>query len=222
MEVFYDEQVANKIIETIKSKDGDRPEGVHVSDLLYCLNKSFFKHQNGEAELDLSTLLLFTQGRAIQDFLTGESGDAPPIQVDGIWMTMDFIPDDKGLPPIEVKMTYMSSTRKASTGWLQQMMAYCKGLGVNEYSLVRYCLEGNYKRVNDQLTRPTLLPMRYVFTDEEIEENWAWLVDRKGVLEKAYETNTMPLILIPDYMGKDGGKWQCTRCSWKEECPCVG
>jgi len=226
MDIVYDDLLEDEIVRKIQEQDGDRPEGIHVSDLLYCLDKAYYVRKLGQRELPLSTLLLFTQGRAIQDYLTGEKGDEEPILLDGVWMTVDYA---RGLReadvslPWEVKMTYMSSGKEPSDGWIKQMMAYCKALGVLEYGLVRYSLMGDwswvYKRkdraINDE--HPVLVCQRFTFTQEEIDENWAWLQDRKEVLLTALDSDMLPSMLIPDFMSGDS-RWQCEKCLYRKEC----
>ena len=222
MEKYFDDVLKQEIVERMRTRmQGDRSEGVHLSDLLLCLNRPYFK-KDVEEQLTDQQVLLFSMGRAIQDWLTGVADDADEVQIDGVWMTPDYV---QSTNPWECKLTYMSDNKDTPEHWLRQMKSYCKALGVNTFSCVRLGIMGDwswvYKRkgvvANDE--HPVLTPLTYTFTDEELEENWDWVVRRREMLEMAIDAETPPSLLFADYMGLEDAKWRCKNCGVAVICP---
>jgi hypothetical protein len=69
--------------------------------------------------------------------------------------------------------------------------------------------------------KPTLHAYRLEFTQEELEDNWIWLVSRaelfKDLLKRRTDDPT-ELLLPPPLSLPLSHEWECTECSYKEEC----
>ena len=134
--------------------------------------------------------------------------------------------------PWELKCSYQSSTRpvEENVAWLKQLMAQCYITGHLSARLSRMEIEGNYKglfgkKILDEQgntignekdletsRRPTLSAWRFDFTAEELQRNWAWLIDRKEKFETLLQTGTLlpKIVAIPS-----GQDYECDRCSYK-------
>lgn len=185
---------ANKLIKQLKVMDGVRT-GIHVSDLLYCLRKTYFRRVN-EIPITDRMQLLFAIGKAMHNYLHPGQGEQS-VEVDGILCSPDNTEDKS-----EIKTTRSNSDKFNPSDmpkWERQMMAYCKALGVKVYNLDAFFICGNYKP-----PFPTLRTFEYTFTEGEIESNWQWLKARRDILVKALETDTPP--------AKDCEEWECKEC----------
>jgi len=225
MDAQYSQELSD-IIESQISPQEER-EGVHVSDLILCLDKTYHSWTKGTPSLDLPTKLLFHQGHAFQSWMTGKLEDEPTIELDGILLSPDWFVENVGGEPLycEIKSTYMSSKNETPAHWLVQMMAYAKALDVLKFGLVRLNLMGNYKWIHGkkeekaEAEHPTLTPLIYYFTQEEVDSNWNWLSERRDVLLKGLNEGKPPSWYIPDYMGPTAnGGWQCKKCLQRDVC----
>jgi hypothetical protein len=102
-----------------------------------------------------------------------------PIQKDGIWMSPDAVAMDPWRLR-EFKLSWYSMKTKPCPyhdvywGWRVQMMAYCYGLDTLIAELWPFFVNGEYPV---GAPTPVLSPMVIVFSEQEVVENWAMLVN---------------------------------------------
>ena len=173
-------------------------EGIHTTDLLYCLRKAFWNKTAPLLPTPQETMY-YLSGLGLQDALL-RSIPSQPIMVDGIWMSPDYL-DDNTL--LELKTTMIGQKRLDAfdfpEGWVKQLMAYCYG----------------YKRNSAILLVLTLLKREmfsYVltFTDEELEENWSWIRMRTASLMMALNSGVVPR--------ERGFDFECNNCRYRLRC----
>ncbi len=175
--------------------------GVHVSDVLYCLRKTFFRRTLG-TESTRRQELLYVTGTAIHYYLQPEQGETS-IELDGLSASPDVLDGE------EIKSTRMSAGKFVPSDqpkWIAQMMAYCKALRRKKFELVVFFICGDYKP-----PFPDLKSWSFEFTQSEIDENWKRLVKRKDALVVALEKG--------DVSGLESGEdWECKECECAIPC----
>jgi hypothetical protein len=71
--------------------------------------------------------------------------------------------------------------------------------------------------------KPTLHAFKLEFTQEELEDNWIWLVSRAELFKEMLDSRTDDLtqILVPPALALPiGHEWECKDCDYQEECKC--
>jgi hypothetical protein len=161
--------------------------------------------------------MIFWMGHAAQYFLAPvRPEDAVGMEVDGVHMTPDFSSvtfAGYGVPLAEMKSTRKSAKSfhpKDSPHYLMQVMGYCKGLGLTKAELIMYFIHGDY---TERPPTPTLDVWTCEFTQKEIDDNWADMLRRKGILEAALAAKELPEPPIKL------GDWECNYCECKDFCP---
>ncbi len=218
------------ILDKIRTREFGLREGIHQSDLNYCLNKAMFRRLKPTQDAD-HNLLVFSLGYATQRWLTGQDKDEPEREVDGIKVTLDSMVD--GLP-WELKATFQSTSRpvEENVPWLRQIMAQCYVTGTTQAKLTRFCLLGNWKWVyrpskpekiaelvkefgENWAEHPILTAYDLTFTQEEIQRTWAWFLERKKLFQSILNTGKpLPKILaLPS-----GQEYECSECEFKGDC----
>lgn len=235
MEITLDPKFREKILKKIHDREFGIREGIHQSDLNYCLNKSAFRRLYPQEDTEQETLT-FSMGYATQRWLTGQGKDQPEVEVDGIKVTLDCVDGDATTPiPWELKATYASSNKpvEENVAWLRQIAAQCKVTGTTEAILTRLCTMGNWTWVWNRdpkpaklqqleeeygehwADHPTLQAYHIRFTPEEIRDIWAWYLGRRALFVRVLQTG-IPLpkaIALPR-----GQEYECERCKYKLEC----
>ena len=209
MKLNFDPIATSTVLARLAAKmgEGERAEGLHVSDLIMCLRKAWIRQRTGEVPLDYSTVLVFSVGRAMQDWLTGQIGDEVGIEKDGIHGTPDYRDGDGVLS--ELKATYYSSSKDIGETYHyhEQLGAYLAMTGELEGRLIVFYVNGDYKKDRRQMKVFDLQ-----FTKEELDQWWSELLERKVILESAMELEDIPL----EYHYT----WECDYCVYKGgECP---
>lgn len=174
-------------------------EGVHATDTIYCLRKAFW-NKTDPLPPTLTESLYYLTGLGLQDALFSASSPHA-IQVDGIWMSPDYLKDGVLL---ELKTTMMGQKRLDAydfpEGWIKQIKAYCYGYKLNQAVLmVIMLLKREY-------------PLSYVltFTGEELKENWMWIKARGLLLQTCLNNNVVP--------GEKGFDFECNSCRYRLRC----
>ncbi len=129
-------QVYDNIRETVCSER----TGVHLSDLIYCSRKAYWRKLGMAAAPSDDLCVLWMTGYAFQAFMFPHDEEVPVV-VDGVNCTPD-IPTG-----IEVKSTRRSSRKfdlNDITQYKRQILGYCKALGKLEYDLAVLFVCGNY------------------------------------------------------------------------------
>ena len=158
-----------RLLKQIAEREFSERQGIHCTDLIYCLNKQAMRKLNPEPTSD-QEVLLFSLGWATQRWLTGQDKDIPEKTVDGITVTLDALSPsvcvaghkgikehDCGVPhcwspvvfgnePWELKATFQSANRpiEENIHWIRQLMAQCYVTGTTTTYLTRLEIMGDW------------------------------------------------------------------------------
>ena len=208
MERILEPSLDREILEHISGLYGinNQREGIHLSTLVYCLTRSYFNLTNYTKPTD-EEVMLFALGYGLQDVLTPDKAEAPLYELEGITYSPDFQIITGDGKTVEVKTTRMSLNKDLPETWLVYMMGGCHILSINEYYLTVLYMMGNWKP-----PFPQLRSFKLTFTEEELNSNWLYLLDRKEVLEDAIATGKPPQPFTYCY------DWECKHCRLKLQC----
>ena len=198
--------------------DRGRHEGIHLTDLIYCLTKSYHDRTDPLPPTDRE-LMLFSVGLSLQMVLIPPEQNAMVLERDGILCSPDFISIGGRLSELKTTRTSMMEKNK-DTGvrgykdlpqtWYEQIMGYSYAAGLQEYELAVLHLMGDYAP-----PFPTLMGWRLSFDREELEKYWLYIKGRKLVLEATIEVHIPPK---PFQWCKE---WECDGCRYKLRCDVV-
>lgn len=179
----------------------NRPD-IHGTDGIYCLRKAYYDKKEYLPPTP-NELLYFLTGLGLQDVLT-QSMNANTICYQDSGLKILFSPDyivDEML--IELKTTRINQNRldvgEFPDGWIKQLKSYCKVLNKNMALLIVITL-----------VSPAISYYELSFTDNEIEDNWKWLINRLLLLDDALKNNIPPEALNQD--------WECKECRYSARC----
>ena len=215
MEIVDNPELNNIMLRYLadKYKILERREGLHLSSLVGCLTRSFYEEVN-PMEPTVSEMMLFITGYALQDVLTPKGSTTPLYKEDGITYSPDFelvIANRLKEDTFEIKSTRISSNNPdLNENWIEYMKGGCHMLKKRVYNLSAIHLMGNYKPPFPVLNTKTI-----TFTDEEIADNWDYVLVRKEVLEEAFRNKKPPL---PFQHCKE---WECKYCRYKMQCEAI-
>lgn len=211
-------ELAQRVLDHLaaKYKLKEVRQGIHLSTLVYCLTKSFLG-QVAPIEPTTEEVMLFALGLGLQDVLTPPDASTPIYEAAGIQYSPDFqlkILEDT----CELKTTRSSLTRydfqvggELPDTWMEYIKGGCYILGTNEYKLVVLYMLGNYKPSFPLIDAETL-----TFSDDELEENWNYLLGRQAVYMRSLAENIPPQ---PRSYCKD---WECKYCRYRTTCDAIG
>ena len=194
MEVEMDEEFKRKFIDSLVS---ERDGKIHVTDLIYCLRKAYYRKKGTKGLAEDKRILAQASGRGIHTILETSYWNEVPVERDGIVGTIDMIKDTV----VEIKTTRNSVAIRDS--WVRQIMSYLAMRGETEARLIVF-----------DVARLNLEVYRLKFTKEELEEHWKWMLERKKKLEEALKNNNPPD--GPEY------DWECQYCEYRFICPLSG
>ena len=179
--------------------------GDHVTDLLWCMRKSYY---NVTAPLapPMELQLHFLRGQVLHAML--QAGAALPevsVECDGIVGSIDELIDDA---VVEYKTTNISVGKSAyelPDEWWRQIMAYCHMAGVTKARLVVLHLQGDWKK--NRL--PQIKAYDIEFTEAELKDNWQTMVYRHRQLWESVKNGTPPPAVAT---------FMCEGCPYLERC----
>lgn len=192
-----------------KYKLSQSRDGLHLSTLLGCLTKSYLD-QCGPIELSKKEVLYFSTGFGLQEVMGPEKQETIHIY-EGITFRPDFELDE--LNGRSDTNGEMKSTRKRANsiqeedgsdlpvGWVRYMMGVCKAKGNQHYDLAII-----------HLIEPDLKCWSCEFTQEEIDTNWEWIVQRKQAWDAFQKSKAVP---TPFAYAEE---WECKSCRYKIVC----
>lgn len=205
----------------------ERPDGVHVSDVVGCPRKAWYGRNGRPEHHSLDTKLMFMTGSGhhamIQD-IAKIPPDSATIEVEvpvrvvapGVLIhgTVDLLLSD----PVggdelvaEIKTTRASSNKnpEESSHYLEQIASYCVALGVSKARLYILHLQGNYRDIRT----PQLKCWELEFAPEELIA-WEREMLRRHALIVG-EATPHPY---------EARSWECGYCSHSEKNggPCPG
>jgi hypothetical protein len=200
-------EVENELLSMVREEYMAEPRtGIHLTSLIGCLTRMSYE-EHVPLEVTRKELLLFSIGFGLERvFITRER---PTVEVlDGISMTPDYI-SLSGLG-VDLKSTRMRPTADGSPtygwseGWQKQFMAYAKVRGVLQWTVAPL-----------YLGVPDLVAGTMFFTEEEVENNWQWLLGRKAAHLKHNEDGNLPT----PYQWNES--WECANCRYSARCKMI-
>lgn len=178
-----------------EDRSGQHPS---VTDLLSCLTKSYYNYSSGKLEYTKQTKIFFLIGLGLeQALLSTRKEQAIGGQTDGIFWHVDS--RDHGL--VEMKSTRASVKKQAGgdfpESWILQTKSYCKVIGTLEVDVaIVYLIPADFR------------VYRISYSEEEIEDNWSWMLGRKEVWDRAVETGQAPASFMYN------ADYECKACQY--------
>jgi len=196
-----------KVLEALKKRFSRKRKGWHVSDLITCPRRVYFR-EIGEYEfMQDERVLLYTAGIAHHDLLEYLPLREIPVEKDGIRGTIDLIGDRV----TEIYTTRASSKKSPEEFILkiEQLKSYLCMAGETEGDLMILFLMGDYAN-----RTPDIKVYTMSCSKDELEEHWRKIVKRKNMLEYCIKNRKMP-----EEMGEG---WMCKNCGYKHICGVAG
>jgi len=215
MKIIESQDLTNKIYDAIRQRTQKERTGCHLSDLIYCNYKFFFRKTRKDLPpISNEQAMLFWSGYALQYFLKPFQATIPH-HIDDIYLTPDienayFL--DFYIPLAEVKTTRVNMARfdpssKTVNHYIEQMMGYSKALDTNIAYLIVFFACGSYNP-----PFPSLKTWQFEFTKEEINKKWEEILGRRDVLDRAIKDLSLP---TPHFMAF---KKECDYCELVDIC----
>ena len=214
MEYIPDPMLGNELKDRLRQKYLTKREEVpHVSELIYCLTRSYFDRYDPVEPTD-EEMVGFAIGFALEQVILrdDDTGTPPVEEVDGIYMSRDYV-DLQGVG-VDLKSTRMAPgpngfpKRGFPDTWEEQFKAYAKiGLMPGDYNTPI-----PYKVAIIYLQPRVLEAGTCVFTRGEIEQEWEYLLKRKEIYMRYLVQQKIP---TPFTYNKD---WECRGCRYKLRC----
>lgn len=179
----------------------------HVAELIYCLTRSWYNRMRPLPPTPQETLL-FVVGVGLEAMLLKPHRQQQTGVVDGVTYAADFISYDE--VPGELKTTRMGTKKIPDDfpdGWRKQVLSYMKGLGATEMVLGVLHLMGNYHP-----PFPELRCWRITATQEEIDGNWAWVLQRRDTYMQHIRSGRAPRQFTFNE------PYECDNCAYKLLC----
>lgn len=199
----------------------ERVAGIHVSDLIYCLRKSWYRINGVQPPYDPSSEIesIFALGHGHHAVLQPpENSEVSFILLtpdgQGIHGTVDVFWPESPIwdRPTEIKSTRYSANKDTVYGtphYLEQLASYVLGLGYLEGQLVVWHMMGDYK----EHRQPILKAYDVKFEERELTA-WQQELYNRAIIVKAKDE--------PDIMGDNHYTWECKYCAFsaKRGGPC--
>lgn len=216
--------VASKVLQAAYRQSALKPraEGLHVSDLIYCLRKRWYQRHGvvcpPETDESLSIMLL-GEGHhgVIEPRGQGEHRATIRMGDHEIHATLDiYLPDNElFLHPTEIKTTRMSSRKVPSVDmpmYVDQLASYCVATDDPEGLLLVWHIMGDYK---ENWGIPVLKAWEFKFRSSELQAWYEELRHRARVLTEGG---------LPWVDGMNHYKSECDYCPfyYKKGGPCEG
>ncbi len=162
-----------------------RSEGVHISTVIHdlCIRLGHFKGDldPNQAWFELGNALEWAIIQRMEREFPGRYIQPGELELNGLYGTPDLWDLDEWLT-IEIKCAWMSSKHQPDDDkfwrYWTQVKAYCKMAGMDRAHLYVTHINGDYTKVG-----PDFRVWEQVFTQEELDENWAMLVTTGQRLE---------------------------------------
>jgi CRISPR/Cas system-associated exonuclease Cas4 (RecB family) len=221
----------DKLTEEYSNKERN---GIHVSDLVYCLRETFCRKYMSVPQT-LTTLFYFLDGSQRHK---GFQGLVPKLENEksvenfGISGTLDLFAHDIDVygntesTIIEIKSTRAKPRGELSAHYLRQGAYYCILKNTNKFTLV-----------TQHINHGDIIFYDVEFTDEELRLYGGDMVAGRNILLKAYSAADLVLehfklnmiteefknqmlleILDTIPMVRDSMRWKCTTCQYRSNC----
>lgn len=204
----YD-KLSSAIIQQLKDEYlTERPEIPHLSELIYCLTRSYDNRMSPEPPTD-EEVMLFCLGFGLERVLLGDFAKMPMKCKDGIYYSIDFI--SLGDVRAELKTTRTSMKKHEEEGlqqsWLQQMAGYCYAEGHTEFDLATLYILGDYRP-----PFPKIIGRKLQFSELQLTLNWTYMLNRRDIFMQHYNAGVRPEPYIYNM------SWECQYCKYKLRC----
>lgn len=205
MKYSRNEDVEKVLLREMMAEIADERSHPSVTDLIYCLTKSFYNASKPvKPDETRKVQLFFTTGLGLEKaLLVGRQGEKKSGVTEGIHWHVDSL-NGVNTPLMELKTTRTSMKtpfEEINPRWWKQAMAYCKATGQTKMEfVVLYVIP------------PELMAYDVEFEQSEIDENWNWLQSRKAVWDQALADGTWP----EEY--KYNEPWECKECVYAMVC----
>ena len=197
----FEDLLLDEMVEAYKEdRSGQHPS---ISDLVKCVTKSWYDMRSGGAVHSRQTKLFFAIGIATEHaLLAGRREQTAAGEHEGIWYHIDNL---QGVDAI----VELKTTRKSMKGYeenipsahLKQIKGYLKTQGMLK---VKYAVVF--------LIPAEIIAWELEFTQEEVDEQWAWFQERKDAYNQAVAEDVAPEAF------KWNEDWECKGCSYKMLC----
>lgn len=187
-----DQGLAKRVLDDIRSElDVGQLEYLknvpHTSELIYCLTRSYLNRVDSLPPTDQETML-FATGLGLEQLLLRPHRQGEEGWLDGIYWRADWVKYEEGLG--EFKSTRMSAKKELGdipVTWQRQVLSYMKAKGTREIILMVMHLMGNYAP-----PFPSVRVQRGHATQEEIDQNWEWMKQRRDIYMDHLERKVIP------------------------------
>lgn len=191
-----------KLIAALQERYGKDRDGIHVTDLIYCLREVYFRKKYPQPITE-TELMFFVDGAERHSILAGLAGfeAEKSINYGSVAGTVDMIAEG----PVEIKTT--RANKGLPPHYLKQLGYYCAMLDVNKGFLL-------VQRLNNRDSPWDLQSVEW--SNKELEDMRSELVTNSTLLMNAIETGN------PSKLAKHNGdpelSWKCRYCKYVEQC----
>jgi len=174
---------------------------LHATDAIYCRRKAYWDKIDPLPPTPRE-ILYFIQGLGLQQAMLGEK-EEPPVYVETPDFTLFYSPDKIINDQIVELKTGRTGRKKLEEGlipegWIKQIMFYCWAMNKKQALLVDFTI-----------ISPDIIPIVLTFTDEELEANAKWVLDRANSLHQALINKEVP---------PKEEDWECRNCRYQLRC----
>ena len=204
MQVTPDPSLKDMLVDALTEKYSGKREGVHVSDLVYCLREAYYRKTDPQPHTE-TELMFFVDGSrrhiAIQE-LHGKASEVK-VQWGGVKGTIDILEDC----PVEIKTTRARAALPEH--YFRQLGYYCAMLNMQRGTLL-------IQRINN-LENPWE-SYRVEWTRRELERLRREIREKRELLERALQTGDPKILPKSDLPTYNGEPWKCRYCRYREKC----
>ena len=194
---FLEDQLLDRLMEDIKDTSRGHPS---ITDLIYCLTKSYYRLEYPDIAPSRKTKLFFVVGLGLEKALLGDRKLPTDGSYKGVYFHIDSL-DYEGVTELKSTRSKQRAPDDFPGKWLQQHMGYCKTQGITDGSFaVIYPIP------------PELVCWTVSYTQQEIDENWGWIQERKVIWDKAQQDKEVPTPF------KYNEEWECKDCEFLMLC----
>lgn len=216
MEIFDNPTIEKEIISRIKQKFNLQVrsrQGIHLSDLIYCLTKAYWNYKYSKAEISDDNALIFAIGLGLEKvLLEDESNPNRPLSkiVDNISLSSDYLLHIiDALGELKTTRAYYNKdnqpTKGYPMGWIKQMAGYSYAYNQDKYMLAVF-----------QIISAKIIGKEFRFSKDELDKFWnEYIIPRRNILAYAKNNNQIPEPF------KYNEPWECNNCSFKLACDAI-
>lgn len=207
IEVTADASLKTDLMANLKAEFEKEREGIHVSDLVYCIRKAAFRKLQPKPLTEVQ-FSYFLAGRGHHETIQFISNAEPEKEIEwnGIKGSIDLLADSV---PVEIKTT-RSFKRDIPPHYIRQLSYYCAMLEKTEGRLLILYLTPNVNHRNE----PEEMIKTYAIKFRDLEKIKKELLESAHQLQAALDEKNVNL--APAVREEDA--WQCKSCEYAEEC----